>query len=190
MSEGSENPEQVTGHAKKLIGQMKEMLTGDEDIQEYTLKSWKTSLESKLVTLKQLDEAIVALMEGEESVAEDDMEIEESEGLRDEIREVAVVIEEVLATKQAIAAKTNPETSPDKPQQQQHKTALLKLPKLEVKRFGGVPCEWQEFWDCCESPVHNNEGLSDVDKFSYLGGMLDEPVLMIGASKRIALQTT
>ena len=164
-------------HAKKLIGQMKETLTGGEDIQEYTLKSWKTSLENKLVTLKQLDEAIVALLEGEESVTVEHMalEIEESEGLSDEVREVVLMIEEVLATKQAIAAKANPGTSPDKPQQPQHKTVRAKLPKLEVKRFGGGPCEWQEFWDCFESSVHNNEGLSDIDKFSYLRGMLDEP---------------
>ena len=163
-------------HAKKLIGQMKETLTGGEDIQEYTLKNWKTSLENKLVTLKQLDEAIVALMEGEKSVTVEDMalEIEESEGLSDETRKVVLMIEEVLATKQAIAAKANPQTSPDKPQQQ-YKTVRTKLPKLEVKRFGRGPCEWQEFWNYFESSVHNTEGLSDIDKFSYLRGMLHEP---------------
>ena len=62
----------------------------------------------------------MALMEGEESVTVDGMalEIEQSEGLSDEIREKVLMIEEVLATRQTIAAKADHETSPDKPQQQ------------------------------------------------------------------------
>ena len=38
-----------------------------------------------------------------------------------------------------------------------------KLPKLEVKRFGGNVCKWQEFWDSFESSIHKNECLSDVN---------------------------
>ena len=34
---------------------------------------------------------------------------------------------------------------------------------------------WLEFWDSFEGPVHNNEGLSDRDKFDHLKGLLDGP---------------
>ena len=49
-------------------------------------------------------------MEGEEFVTVEDMalKIDESEGLSDEIREVVLMIAEVLATKQTIAANANP----------------------------------------------------------------------------------
>ena len=50
-----------------------------------------------------------------------------------------------------------------------------RLPKLEVKKFKGNVCKWQEFWDSFESSVHQNDCLSDVDKFNYLRGLLEEP---------------
>ena len=49
-----------------------------------------------------------------------------------------------------------------------------KLPKLEVKKFKGDVCKWQEFWDSFESSIHSNDSLSDVDKFNYLRGLLEE----------------
>ena len=50
-----------------------------------------------------------------------------------------------------------------------------KLPKLDVRKFGGKISEWQEFWDSFESAIDKNEALADVDKFSYLRGLLIEP---------------
>ena len=50
-----------------------------------------------------------------------------------------------------------------------------KLPKLELKKFTGRPQDWQEFWDSYQSAIHDNEELSDVDKFSYLKYYLEEP---------------
>ena len=44
-----------------------------------------------------------------------------------------------------------------------------------VKKFKGSVFEWQEFCDGFESSIHTNAGLSDVDKFSYLKGLVDEP---------------
>ena len=49
-----------------------------------------------------------------------------------------------------------------------------KLPKLEVKKFKGDVCKWQEFWGSFESSIHSNDSLSDVDKFNYLRGLLEE----------------
>ena len=49
------------------------------------------------------------------------------------------------------------------------------LPKLELRKFNGKICEWQEFWDGFSSSIDNNEQLSDVDKFAYLRGLLEEP---------------
>ena len=54
----------------------------------------------------------------------------------------------------------------------QQKTVPAKLPKLEVKKFNGKLCEWQEFWDSFETAIHMNDGLSNVDKFSFLSSLL------------------
>ena len=50
-----------------------------------------------------------------------------------------------------------------------------RLPTLEVRKFDGKLHEWQEFWDLFESAIHRNESLRDVDKFSYLRGLLVGP---------------
>ena len=49
------------------------------------------------------------------------------------------------------------------------------LPKLEVKKFSGRIHEWQEFWDSHQSAIHSNPSLSDIDKFSYLPGLIEGP---------------
>ena len=47
-----------------------------------------------------------------------------------------------------------------------------KLPKIELKPFGGDILEWQTFWDQFQSAVHNKPKLADVDKFTYLKSLL------------------
>ena len=56
-----------------------------------------------------------------------------------------------------------------------NKKAKAQLPKLGVKRFGGRIHEWQECWDSYQSAIHSKDSLSDVDKFSYLRGLLGGP---------------
>lgn len=58
------------------------------------------------------------------------------------------------------------------PIKDREKTVPAKLPKLEAKKFNEKLCEWQEFWDSFESAIHMNNGLSNVDKLSYLSSLL------------------
>ena len=53
-------------------------------------------------------------------------------------------------------------------------TVRAKLPKLKVWKFEGNISEWQEFWDSFESAIDRNETLAEIDKFSYLQGLLIE----------------
>ena len=50
----------------------------------------------------------------------------------------------------------------------------VKLSKLELQKFDGKIERWQEFWDSFCSSVDQNAELSDVDKFSYLRGLLKD----------------
>ena len=101
----------------------------------------------------------------------------------------AVTIDDVASTSEAGGSNVNtepstveqtvvPQTPTFTPQLASSSAASsvrVKLPKLEVKKFKGSVFEWQEFWDAFESSIHTNAGLSDVDKFSYLKGLVDEP---------------
>lgn len=49
----------------------------------------------------------------------------------------------------------------------------VKLPKLTLPRFNGDVMKWTMFWDSYESAVHDNDQLSDVDKFNYLRSLLE-----------------
>ena len=54
------------------------------------------------------------------------------------------------------------------------KSVRVRLPKLEIQKFDGKIERWQEFWDSLKSSVDENPALSDVDKFSYLRGLLKD----------------
>ena len=58
-------------------------------------------------------------------------------------------------------------------QASQHKSVRARLPKL--RKFDGKLHDWQEFWDSFESAIHRNDMLENVDKFSYLRGLLVGP---------------
>ena len=49
----------------------------------------------------------------------------------------------------------------------------MKLPKLSPPHFSGNVTKWTTFWDSFESAVHNNDDLTDVDKFNYLRSLLE-----------------
>ena len=48
----------------------------------------------------------------------------------------------------------------------------VKLPKLELRKFDGYILQWQGFRDQFNSAVHQNDHLSDIQKFSYLKSFL------------------
>ncbi|XP_053406660.1 uncharacterized protein LOC128559357 [Mercenaria mercenaria] len=57
-------------------------------------------------------------------------------------------------------------------QNKQLKKETVKLPKIDIPSFNGNKLYWIEFWDSFESAVHNNDRLSEVDKFNYLKSKL------------------
>ncbi|KAH7975503.1 hypothetical protein HPB52_002331 [Rhipicephalus sanguineus] len=59
-----------------------------------------------------------------------------------------------------MAAKRAPTDGPPRAAQ-----TNVKLPKLELKRFSGALTEWQSVWEQFERAVHENDTLSDSDKF-------------------------
>ena len=57
------------------------------------------------------------------------------------------------------------------------KSCTIRLPKLELKKFGGEILKWQEFWDTFEASIHKNSSLQPIDKFNYLRAQLEREAL-------------
>ena len=94
-------------------------------------------------------------------------EIDESGEFRAGIHEIMIRIDKLLISKedktqkceQVVISKTG---------------ASAKLPKLQIPKFSGNPCQWNSFWDSFCAGVHNREELTDVERFGYLRGLLTD----------------
>ena len=53
------------------------------------------------------------------------------------------------------------------------KRAAIKLPKILIKKISGNPIEWQQFHETFKATVDQNEGISDIEKFTYLKGHVE-----------------
>ena len=49
-----------------------------------------------------------------------------------------------------------------------NESVKVKLPKLEISKFNSDIINWQGFWDQFCSAIHENNSISNIDKFSYL----------------------
>ena len=60
---------------------------------------------------------------------------------------------------------------------QNHSTVSMRtsvrLPKIELKKFGGQIIKWQEFWDTFEATILDNPSLQPIEKFNYLRAQLE-----------------
>ena len=53
----------------------------------------------------------------------------------------------------------------------------MRLPKPELKKFGGEILKWQEFWDTFEASIHKNSSLQPIDKLRGQRGQLERDAL-------------
>ena len=53
----------------------------------------------------------------------------------------------------------------------------LKLSKITLKTFSGDPLDWKSFKETFEAAEHNNESITNIEKFTYLKTYLDKSAL-------------
>ena len=171
----------------KVIEEVEERLHDEyAAIGKAELLKWKASLKEQLGKILPLDEQILDELGADEKVTEEEMaeEIERSGRLKADATQALASIQERLK-EQAVPPGSSPAPRDNQmslslsqgynsPGNQQ-KAVRAKLQKLELKTFSGKLGEWQQFWDSIESAIHLNDGLSKVDKFSYLRSLLLEP---------------
>ena len=121
-------------------------------------------------------------MEADDTLTEEDLTagLYESNKMKIEVRKRLAAINERLTSvhQPVLPPSPSPEVISPAMNLSQHQSLSVRarLPKLEVRKFGGIISEWQESWDSFESAIHKNEALADVDKFSPLRGLLVGPV--------------
>lgn len=160
----------------KLLMQAGEMLANFNEEALVEADQLKESIADAIKNIQKLDEDIVTLIANDAESTEEHImkEIENSAKVRADARKTLKKIEEKLSLSQNTPVIV-PSSAESASSESSTSKVHAKLPKLEVKRFKGNVCKWQEFWDSFESSIHSNSCLSNVDKFNYLRGLLEEP---------------
>lgn len=109
-------------------------------------------------------------------------EIEESDENIAEMQKVILNVSDIISEAIVQSATVSNDTLNSSISSETKKTVRAKLPKLEVKKFGGKLQGWQEFWDSFDSTVNQNEDLVDVDKFP---SCLNDSELWLKGAKRL-----
>ena len=131
------------------------------------LKSFKATLTDKKSVLQHQDDAIIEQLDKDEDI---DTDILNSSEFGESISRALVKIDIVLSStvnssdESGNSSKTLPGSE---------ETVKSKLPKLTLKQFSGDPTHWHAFWDSFSATVHENNDVSQVDKFNYLRSLLD-----------------
>ena len=139
--------ERVTGETTELLDNyrigVKDELTANGNY-----------LKESLAELKRLDGEILEL------IKEEDIEKDILESGKFASRHRIVVTKVNSKIRENLQATGNPSPAAEQ--------RTVKLPYLQLKRFGGNPTEWGAFWDAFLSSIDKNEELDDVQKFNYL----------------------
>jgi len=134
------------------------------DVEEQ-IELLRISLKGKLSVLEDLYKSIYGLVK-EGNIGK---EIEESEGIKDEIHLNLLKLDSLLKELKTPSQPSQVSTSSQATGSTSHST---KLPKLVLKKFSGDPKTWQEWWDSFKVAVHEN-GISNVEKFNHLRGLVE-----------------
>ena len=157
-------------------------LLAEETPEPAKLSGFKLRLEEKLETIKLLDTELLNLIEEEEVIVK---EIERADLYKEGIYQAMVKIDQCCAitATHAVAKSLSAVNSSaaadivDATSAHVIRTTTsnrVKLPQLTLHPFNGDKTTWSKFWDLYESAVHNNDELSDLDKFNYLRSLLEK----------------
>ena len=156
-----------TTSVSKLIKRIEERLlvedTSKDQIQ-IELVALKNTLKEKENTIKELDNNVLDEISDEEEIV---AEIENSTTFEVMIKSVEERIKRALHTP---PIQSNESTLSVLSESRTN----VKLPKLSLKKFNGEATEWTSFYQTFMSAVDNNEGLSKVEKFTYLKGFVEK----------------
>ncbi|UYV84483.1 hypothetical protein LAZ67_X002352 [Cordylochernes scorpioides] len=156
----------VRGQITKLINSVETALKKPvEELDKTDLRVSALQLEDLCRDLHEWDEKVTEAMLDEE-VTEEEQDKEYDERLKYDrlIKRMRDELEKVLNPKKGVSPQPD-ETSSDMSNSTSRRRVLL--PKRKLPEFGGDVREWITFWSRFED-IHNDEDLSDSDKYQYL----------------------
>ena len=176
----------------RILGQIDAAVT-TEPLDVPKITQLRRSLEDKLTSLTALADEVLPLLEEEAIEAEIIQADEIKEHVYAALSELEVALKPTAGHTPASVAGRDPATTsttpglPETPRTEpgtesgdptdeatpSARGAKVKLPKISLPRFGGDPVKWTSFWDSYQSAIHDNDSLSNVDKFIYLRSLLD-----------------
>ena len=164
------------GYLTKILAQASGVLENFNEELQIEASQLREGIIDAVTNIQKLDDEIVQLIAIDNDSTEEDImkEIEDAGKLRADARKI-VELDEKLCENNVTSVVESSAGSTSNESVTTAGKVRAKLPKLEVKRFKGNVCKWEEIWDSFESSVHLNDCLSDVDKFNYLRGLLEEP---------------
>ena len=139
-----------------------------ENVEEAKLKAFKTMLRKATEQLSDIDDEVIALLEPDK-VPNDIVESMEMQDKATFVEsEIDFRISQIVKANESTSSLALPAPSVSSI------SNVSKLPKIELPVFKGDPLKWQGFWDQFQTSIHNNERITDIDRFNflkrYLGG--------------------
>ncbi|KAJ8929013.1 hypothetical protein NQ314_018324 [Rhamnusium bicolor] len=90
-----------------------------------------------------------------------------------------------LSLIKSVCRNNNPELNSSNISNHTIDTKSIKLPHVKIPTFSGQVEEWNSFVDLFTSLIHNNDSLTDVQRFYYLKGFLKEEPLNLVNNLRL-----
>ena len=151
-------------HITVLRNKLTDVLNRRELAEMETLRE---SLNRAMDKIDSIDEQIFSSIKEEESLAQEiTVAGEYSYEVRLDINRVNQAMAEIMPT---------PPNDPQAP----HTTRGVKLPKLNISKFSGDFTQWKAFWDIFNTSVHKRTDLEQIEKFTYLKGLLEGDALRL-----------
>lgn len=153
---------------KKTIGKARELLE-KSPLERSKLLTCKVTLTKQLELIDNLNSEITGQIDADAIEAEILEQCEFDEVVREIICEIESAVGEEAATSSSRSSQDQNAGAPPRVVPNGQK---VKLPTLSLPSFSGQASEWIGFWDSFNSTIHDNDQLSDIEKFHYLKSLL------------------
>ena len=158
-------------HVTKMYAAIENNIKNYDASLEVDMIAFRDTLKRKAVIISKLDEEILETLDDDEKIID---EVDNSEGIQADIQFRIVKIENLLQKQKTdVEEKKNVTKSDVKNEEKSVDVtkkiqAMVKLPKIEIQCFMGDPKEYRAFRDAFDVTIGDKDGLSDVEKFTYL----------------------